>query len=40
MGKVIDKETGKVLATFEDELEGEKLKLKYKAEGKSLKMEW
>jgi len=40
MGKVIDKQTGKTLATFETEEEGKALKEKFKAEGKAVKMEW
>lgn len=40
MGKVIDKETGEVLAEFEDDVAGVELKKKFRAEGKKVKMEW
>lgn len=41
MGKVIDKDTGKVLGTFETEEEGKALKDYWKnKEKKNVKMEW
>jgi hypothetical protein len=40
MGKIIDKDTKTVLAQFDDELEGEMLKAKYKKEGRNIKVEW
>jgi len=40
MGKVIDKDTGKTLATFDKEEDGKKLRDKLRAEGKKVKMEW
>jgi len=38
MGKVIDKDTGKTLATFDKEEDGKKLRDKLRAEGKKVKM--
>jgi len=40
MGKVIDKDTGKTLATFDKEKDGKKLRDEFKAKGKKVKMEW
>lgn len=40
MGKMIDKETGKVLAEFTTEEDGIELKKQAKAQGLHVKMEW
>ncbi len=40
MGKVINKEDGKLLAEFDTEEEGKTLKAEYKAKGINIKMEW
>lgn len=40
MGKVIDKDTGKVLADFDDEAEGRLLRDKLRNDGRRVKMEW
>ncbi len=40
MGRVIDRDTNKVLATFDKEDDGKRLKAQFKRQGKKVKMEW
>lgn len=40
MGKIIDKDTKEVLAEFDNELDGEALKLKFRKDGRKIKVEW
>jgi hypothetical protein len=40
MGFITDKDTGETLATFDNELDGQKKVAELKKKGKNIKVEW